>query len=249
MQYFGELQTKYDEVFLTSSYMYFNHDDEDIKTAKDIKQMIKTGKDKKKNIAGTVFLYNPIVTPLGYDSNKYLLDQEFDDFDTMVELIAENYITVFKQAMRDTCKGKLVEIQNLFNLNEDNIDASTLLMKFNDDLEKYNSAQNTEFEREIMYLDAQNIIPNGKFVFFCWGEKISTKEFPYIRDYAKAIYDKCVQLGKKITFVYKREKSYEGSIEYLQFSHPSQYNKNKNSISNAIKKSFESSPPKPTFYE
>lgn len=249
MQYFGELQTKYEEVFLTSSYMYFNHDDEDIKTAKDIKQMIKTNKDRKKNIAGTVFLYNPVVTPIGFDSNKFLLDQEFDEFDTLIELKTENYITVFKQAMNQSCKGKLVELKNLFNLNEENIDASQLLMKFNDDLEKYNSAQNTEFEREIMYLDAQNIIPSGKFVFFCWGEKISTKEFPNIRDYAKAIYEKCIQLGKKITFVYKKEKSLQGSIEYLQFSNPSQNMKNKNSISNAIKKSFESTPPQPTFYE
>ena len=27
-----------------------------------------------------------------------------------------------------------------------------------------------------MYLDAANIIPNGKFVFFCWGDKIKEKE-------------------------------------------------------------------------
>lgn len=249
MQYFGELQTKYEEVFLTSSYMYFNYDDEDVKTAKDIKQMIKTNKDRKKHIAGTVFLYNPIVTPLGFDSNKFLLDQEFDAFDEMIELKSENYITTFKQAMREQYKGKLVEIKNLFNLNEENIDASQLLMKFNDDLEKYNSNQNTEFDRDIMYLDAQNIIPSGKFVFFCWGEKISTKEFPYIRDYAKAIYDKCEQLGKKITFVYKKEKTMEGALEYLQFSNPSQNMKYKNSISFAIKKSFETIPPQPTFYE
>ncbi len=78
-----------------------------------------------------------------------------------------------------------------------NINASTLLMKFNADLEKYNSNLNTEFEREIMYLDAQNLIPNGKFVFFAWGDKLNAKEFPYIVDYAKAIYENSVKLGKK----------------------------------------------------
>lgn len=36
MQYFGEIETKYDEIFLTSSYMYFNYDDEVI-TAQDLK--------------------------------------------------------------------------------------------------------------------------------------------------------------------------------------------------------------------
>ncbi len=248
MQYFGELQTKYDEVFVTQSYMYFNKEDEVI-TAKEIKQKIKTNKDRKKNIIGTVFIYNPIVTPIGFDSNKFLLEQEFDAFDEMIELKAETYITVFKHAMSQSCEGKLVEIKNLFNLNEGHIDASQLLMKFNDDLEKYNSSQVTEFDRDIMYLDAQNIIPNGKFILFAWGEKISTKEFPYIRDYAKALYQRCESLGKNIAFTYKREKSKEGSIEYLQFSNPMQNIKNKNSISNAIKKAFETFPPSITAYE
>ena len=248
MQYFGTIETKYDEIFLTQSYMYFNEDDEVI-TAKELKEKIKTAKDRKKNIIGTVFLYSPLVTPVGYDSNKYLLEQEFDDFGKMIELKGETYITIFKQAMREHCAGKIVEIRNLFNLNEQNIDASTLLMKFNDDLEIYNSAQNTEFEREIMYLDAANLIPSGKFVFFAWGDKISSKEFPYIQEYAKVLYDNAVKLGKKIAFVYKREKTEQGSIEFLQFSNPVQNHKNKKTIASAIKKSFEQFPPVITSYE
>lgn len=249
MQYFGEFQTKYEEVFLTSSFMYFNHDDDDIKTAKDIKQMIKTNKDRKKNIAGTVFLYSPLATPVGYDSKKFLLDQGFDAFDEYIEIKSEGYVTVFKQAMQEHYKGKLVEIKSLFNLNEENIGASQLLMKFNDDLEKYNSAQNTEFDRDIMYFDAQTFVPSGKFVLFAWGEKISTKEFPYIKEYAKTIYDRCVEMGKKTAFVYKKEKSMEGSIEYLQFSHPTENIKYKHHIGQAMKKVFEATPPAPAFYE
>ena len=61
--------------------MYFNAEGEEI-TTKELKEKIKTGKDRKKNIVGTVFLYNPVVTPMGFDSNKYLLDQEFDDFES-----------------------------------------------------------------------------------------------------------------------------------------------------------------------
>ena len=68
--------------------------------------------------------------------------------------------------MRDSCEGKIVEIKKSFNLIEQNIDASNLLSKFNEDIEKYNSSQNTEFERDLMYLDAQNLIPSGKFVYF-----------------------------------------------------------------------------------
>ena len=248
MQYFGILETKYEELFVTSSFMYFNREDETI-TAKELKKLIKTTKDRKKNIAGTIFLYNPIVTPVGFDSNKFLLEQDFDQFGEYIELKSENYITTFKQAMAAQCEGKLVEIKNLFNLNEKNIDASQLLMKFNEDLESYNSAQNTEFDRDIMYLDAQNIIPAGKFVFFAWGEKINPKEFTNIDDYARLIFQRTVQMGKKVAFVYKKEKTLDGSIEYLQFGSPAQYSKYKHAIGHSIRKSFETNPPIPVAYE
>ena len=248
MQYFGTIETKYEEIFLTSSYMYFNKEDEII-TVKELKAKIKSAKEKKKNVVGTVFLYNPVVTPMGYDSNKFLLDQDFDNFDEMIELKAENYITIFKQAMRATCEGKIVEIRNLFNLNEERVDASNLLAKFNDDLEIYSSAQNTAFDRDIMYLDAANLIPSGKFVFCAWGDKMNKKEFPYIYDYAKSIYDNSVKLGKKVIFVYKKEKTEQGAIDYLQFSNPSQNHKYKKFIANSIKKAFEEFPPKTTPYE
>ena len=249
MQYFGTFETKYEEVFLTSSYMYFNHDDEDIITAKDLKSKLKTNKDRKKNIIGTIYLYNPVVTPQGYDSNKFLLEQDFDSWSDMVEIKTENYITIFKQAMKEACKGKIVEIRNMFNLIEEHIDASSLLMKFNDDLEKYNSFQNTEFDRDIMYLDAVNLIPSGKFVFFAWGDKINEKEFPYISEYANTLYENAIKLGKKVAYVYKKEKTQQGSINYLQFSNPMQNAKTKNSIAHAIKKSFDQFPPTPAFYE
>ncbi len=249
MQYFGILETKYEEVFLTSSYLYFN-DDEEMITVKELKQMIKTNKDRKRNIAGTIFLYNPLVTPEGYDSNKYLLDQDFDKFDEYVELKQEGYITVFKQALSENYKGKLVEIKNLFNLVEENIDASSLLMKFDADLEKYNSNQNTEFDRDIMYFDAQEFVPSGKFVFFAWGEKINAKEFVFINNYAQTIYLRCKQMGKKIAFVYKKEKTLQWSEDFIQFAaiapKTSRY---KNSINQAVKNSFKQIPPVPCPYE
>lgn len=247
MQYFGVIETKYEEIFLTSSYLYVPKEDETV-TSKDIIQMIKTNKSRKKNIAGTLFLYNPIVTPLDFDSNKFLLEQDFDAFNQMIELKMEQTITVFKNAVGDY-KGQLIEIKNLFNLNEKNINASSLLMKFNADLEKYNSSLNTEFERQIMYQDAQNLIPNGKFVFFAWGDKLNAKEFPYIFEYAKTIYERSVQLGKKVAFTYKKERSLEFSIAQLQFSNPSENAKFKNSISHAIKQSFKSKPVSIEYYE
>ena len=248
MQYFGIIETKYEEIFLTSSYLYFNKEDETI-TSKELKQMIKTNKDRKRNIAGTIFLYSPLVTPVGFDSNSFLLDQEFDQFDEYVELKQENYITTFKQALASNYEGKLVEIKNLFNLNEKNIDASSLLTKFNTDLEKYNSSQTTEFDRDIMYFDCQTFIPSGKFVFFAWGEKINAKEFIFINNYAQMIYRRCVDMGKKIAFVYKKEKTQSWSEDHIQFASPMQFSKYRHAINHSIKKSFETVPPIPVAYQ
>ncbi len=249
MQYFGKFETKYEELFLTESYLYINKNNEDIITNKELKELINNTKLRKKNIIGTIFLYNPLVTPIGYDSNKFLLEQNFNDFSKLIEIKIETYLTVFKNAMKkEEFKGKVVEIKNLFNLNEKNIDASNLLVKFNADLEKYNSNQNTEFDRDIMYLDVQNLIPSGKFVFFSWGEKINSKEFPYIDDYARSIYTNTLKLGKKVAFVYKKEKSLEGAISLLQFATPMQNMKYKTSITEAIKESFKEFPPQITSY-
>lgn len=249
MQYFGILETKYEEVFLTSSYLYFNDDEETI-TVKELKELIKTNKDRKKNIAGTIFMYNPVVTPEGFDSNKFLLKQDFDKFGEFVELKQENYITTFKQALRANYKGKIVEIKNLFNLVEANIDASSLLMKFDADLERYNSSQNTEFDRDIMYFDAQTFVPSGKFVFFAWGEKINAKEFVFINNYAQTTYLRCKEMGKKIAFVYKKEKTQQWSEDFIQFASPIQKTtRYKNSVTQAIKEAFKEVPPVPTSYE
>jgi len=248
MQYFGEIETKYEEVFLTSSYLYFNYDDE-VVTAKDIKNMIKTTKDRKKNIQGTIFIYNPVVTPIDYDSEKFLLDQDFDNFDELVELKCETYITVFKHAIGPRLKGKLVEMKSLFNLIEKNINSTNLLTKFDQDLEKYYTGQNTEFERDIMYQDANNFVPSGKFVFFCWGDKISQKEFTFIRTYSNTLFNRIEDMGKKVAFVYKKERGLENAKELLQFSNPVENYKYRSSITSAIKESFRELPPTPKPYE
>ena len=248
MQYFGKIETKYEEVFLTSSYLYFNYDDE-VVSAQDIKNMIKTTKDRKKNIAGSIFIYNPVVTPVGYDSEKFLLDQDFDSYDEYVELKCETYITVFKHAFGPRLKGKLVEMKSLFNLIEKNINSTTLLTKFDQDLEKYYTGQNTEFDRDIMYQDANNLVPSGKFIFFCWGDKISQKEFTFIRTYSNTLFNRIEDMGKKVAFVYKRERGLESAKELLQFSNPVENYKYRASITNAIKESFRELPPVPKPYE
>ena len=49
--------------------------------------------------------------------------------------------------MREHCAGKIVEIRNLFNLIERSIDIPVLLEKFNNDLESYNSFDNSSIEK------------------------------------------------------------------------------------------------------
>ncbi len=96
MQYFGEIQTKYEEVFLTQSYMYFKKDEDENISAKDLKNLIKTKDDRKKKYYRNCIIYNPVVTPIGFDSNKFLLEQDFKAFDELIELKCEGYITIFK---------------------------------------------------------------------------------------------------------------------------------------------------------
>lgn len=48
MQYFGQIETKYEEVFLTQSYIYFKKDEEENLNPKDIKSLLKTKNDRKK---------------------------------------------------------------------------------------------------------------------------------------------------------------------------------------------------------
>ena len=45
MQYFGTIETKYDEIFLTQSYMYFNAEDEEL-SVKEFKEKIKNAAPK-----------------------------------------------------------------------------------------------------------------------------------------------------------------------------------------------------------
>ena len=98
---------------------------------------------------------------------------------------------------------------------------------------------------------ANHFILNPSFLLFqrTNEEKINAKEFPFINDYAKLIYDRTIQMGKKVAFVYKKEKTYDGSIELLQFASPTQYSKYKHAISHSIKKSFETNPPISVSYE
>ncbi len=250
MQYFGNYELGFEKEFLTQSYLYVPKEDEEL-TVKDFKTLIKTQKDKKKNIAGTIFFYNPFVYPIGYDEKKFLIEQDYDFDQGFVELKLEREMTIIKQAINqtDNYKGKLIEIKTLFNLNTRNIDRSEVLMSFNEDCELLNTNQLTIFHKEYNYHDVPTTTINGKFVFFAWGHKINKKEFLYINDYAQAFYDKCVQLQKKIGFVYRKSTKAPYAIEHLQFLHPIQTGRFSTNMPSSIKKVFKTFPIEPAPFD
>jgi hypothetical protein len=250
MQYFGNYELEFEKEFLTQSYFYIPYENE-ILDVKEFKSKIKTQKEKKKNIAGTVVMYNPYVYPIGYDEKKYLLDQDYDFDQGFVELKIEREMTLLKQSLvqTDAYKGKLIEIKFLFNLNTYNIDRSELLMSFNADCELLNTNQLTIYSKQYNYTNIADVNFNGKFIFFAWGHKINKKEFLYVNDYAQSFYDKAVQMQKKIAFVYRKSTREHYAIDNLQFLHPVQSGRFSTNINIAVKNCFKTIPPQTSSFD
>ena len=218
MQFFGKYDTNFDEEFLIESYLYFNKENEELSTD-EFKQLIKNKKLKKKYIAGTIFMYNPFYFPLGFDEKKSLTSQGFDFNSDFQLLKIEKEIALYRAKIKGY-EGQIIQIRNLFNLNIKKIDHLEILLKLNEDTELLNSNQLTHFDKQLNYTDIANLNINGKFVFFAWGHKINQNEFPYIYNYAQAIYDKCVQMQKKISFIYKKSTQLQYAVDHLNFLHP-----------------------------
>ncbi|MCK5293167.1 MAG: hypothetical protein KAJ49_00840, partial [Arcobacteraceae bacterium] len=89
MQYFGKYDVGFGKEFLVESYLYVNKEAEEDISIEAFEELIKNKKLKKKNIAGSVFMYNPFVYPLGYDQKKDLQMQEYDKFGEFDELKIE----------------------------------------------------------------------------------------------------------------------------------------------------------------
>jgi hypothetical protein len=241
MQFFGKYDTRFEREFLVESYLYFNEGDEELST-NEFEQKIKNKKLKKKNIAGTIFMYNPFYYPIGYDENKKLTDQDFEFDGEFQNLKMEREITLFKQKIKGY-EGKIVQVKFLFNLNIKNIDTDELLMTLNEDIEMIPTAQLTRLDKDMNYNDINNLEVNGKFVLFAWGNKINDKEFIYIHEYAKSIYEKCLQMQKNVIYVYKRSSQEEFAIEHLQFQHPVGIGRFKDRLPDAFAEVFGPKPP------
>jgi hypothetical protein len=243
MQAFGKFATEHDLEYLVEHYLYFNEPDERI-TVDDLKVLLKK---KNKNVAGTIFLYNPVMAPAGYNTERPLAEQGYEFDGRYTELQFEKLMDIFQSRIKGY-EGKLIEVKYLFNYNRPDIEPTSVLETFNEDIEKLSSFQLTRFSRELNYHDVKNIRLSGKFVFFAWGNKFD-RHHPNIQGYAKAIFEQSRKIGKASAFIYDPKMKQQWSEEEARFLPPVVAGKLKTKVTEAIARAFSTNPPLPTPYE
>ena len=243
MQTFGKFALEHDLEYLVEHYLYFNAPEEKI-SADDLEQLLKK---KNKNVAGTIFLYNPVMAPQGYHTDTQLEKQGYGFDGRYTELQFNQLMDIFQSRIKGY-EGKLIEVKYLFNYNRPDIEPTAVLEAFNEDIEKLSSFQLTRFSRELNYHDAKNIRLSGKFVFFAWGARLD-RHHPNILAYAKAIFEQSRKIGKESAYVYDPALRRQNSEETLKFMPPVAGGKLKTKVTEAIAKAFSTNPPQPTAYE
>jgi hypothetical protein len=237
MQFFGKFKEVHDLEYLVKSYIYIptkDENNEDINI--DQEQLSILLKKKNKNVAGTIFLYNPFTAPLGFDKNEKLSLQGFRFNDKFHELQIEDAVRIVGRNLKKYA-GKLIEVKYLFNYNKENIQPTSVLEVFDMDLEKLHTNLLTVFAKHDNFHDYKNISYNGKFIFFAWGHKFD-KHHPNIATYASNIAQWAKKLDKEIGFIYDGVKDQEDSFEYTRFIHPVSFGKLKQVIPSAIQTVF-----------
>ncbi len=237
MQFFGKFTIVYELEYLVKSYIYIPFKDEnreDITVDED--QINLLLKKKNKNVAGTIFLYNPSTSPVGYSSDEKLMYQDFNKYGEICELQIENEIRVIGRTLKKYA-GQLIEVKYLFNYNKGEVKPTAVLEIFDMDLEKLQTNQLTVFAKKDNFHDYKNISYNGKFIFFAWGHKFD-KHHTSIATYASHIAQWAKKLDKEIGFIYDGVKDEAGSFEYTRFLAPASFGKLKLIIPPAIQAVF-----------
>jgi hypothetical protein len=239
LQTFGKFSTKLDLEYIQEQYIYIQESDETISTS-DLETMLKK---KRKTVAGTIFLYNPTIAPVGYKDNASLESQGYEFDGNFVELEFDRKCGLFSSAIKDGYRGKLIEIKYLFSLNKPNIEPTPILEEFDADLDRYTSNQLTRFDKELNYLNIPNIRLSGKFVFFASGNKYD-RHHKSIIAYAKALSEQAKKFGKEIAFMHDNNYDAQESQERAYFLPPIAGGKLRDIRANAFKKAFSTNPPK-----
>ena len=244
MQAFGKFETEYDLEYLIEHYLYFSEADETI-TTEELQELLKR---KRKTVAGTIFLYNPAMAPKGYTTEKPLSEQGYEFDGNYTELQFEKLMDIFQSRIKGL-EGKLIEVKYLFNYNRPDIEPTSVLETFNEDLEKITSFQALRFSRELNYHDVKNIRISGKFVFFAWGHKFDQQNHRNITGYARSIFEQAQKIGKAISYIYDPRMGREMTEEGIRFIHPVAAGKLKTKVTEAIAEAFSTNPPGPTPYK
>jgi len=239
MQIFGKYSTNFDMDYLVEHYIYLNENDEDRITTDDLQNMLKK---KRKTVAGTIILYNPETSPVGFKLSRFLQDDGFDEYDEFVSLNEDAMSFVINAGLKKEYKGKLVEIKYLFNLNRENIQPTPILEEFDADLDKFNSNQLTRYDKELNYLDVPNIRLSGKFVFFGCGHKYD-RHHKAIIAYARALSAQVQKLDKNIVFLHDNNYDADEALEIAYFLSPLATGKAKEKRANGFKDAFRTNPP------
>ncbi len=239
MQIFGKFSTNFDMDYLVEHYVYLNKDDEDKITLDDLENLLKK---KRKNVAGTVMLYNPEMSPVGYKMSRFLQDDGFDKYDEFVELNENAMGYVLNAGLKQNYKGKLVEIKYLFNYNKKNIEPTMVLEEFDSDLDKFNSSQLTRYDKQLNYLDIPNIRFSGKFIFLGIGHKYD-RHHKAIIAYARALSEQIQKLDKTIVFMYDNNYDEDEALQRAYFLSPLAVGKVKEKRANGFKNVFKTIPP------
>jgi len=238
MQAFGKYATTFDNEYLTQHFIYINSDDTKI-TLDELEQMLKK---KRKTVAGTVILYNPAIAPVGYNMNLPLKEQGFEFDDKFHELNHTEVHHLLYQSMKQEYKGKLIEIKYLFNFNKENLQNTSIVDKFEIDLDRYTSKQLTIFDKNLNYQDYLNIRLTGKFVFFGSGHKYD-KDYINTFIYSKNLALQAQKLGKQIVYIHDRNYNEEECINQAYFLDPIVTGKARLTRAKALKKMFSTNPP------
>ena len=240
MQIFGKFTTNFDMDYINGHYIYFNENDEDIITGEDVVQMLKK---KRKTVCGTIILYNPELSPVGFKLCPFLQEEGFDQYDEFVALNEDPMSYVINAGLKNIYPGKLVEIKYLFSYNRSNIAPTPIIEEFDADLDKITSTQFTRYDRELNYIDVPNIRLSGKFVFLGMGHKYD-RHHKAIITYARSLAQQVTKLGKQLVFLHDNNYDADKSVEMAYFLSPKATGKMKDIRANAFKEVFRETPHK-----
>jgi len=238
LQAFGKFSTNIDIEYIAEQFIYIPESDETIS----IEQLEIMLKNKRKTVSGTIFLYNPTISPVGYNTDSSLASQGYEFDSSFCELIFDKNCILFASAIKDGYRGKLIEIKYLFNLNKPNIEPTPILEEFDSDLDRYTSNQLTRYDKQLNYQDYLNIRLSGKFVFFASGNKFD-RHHKSIITYARGVAAQAVKLGKEVAFMHDNNYDAKESLEIAYFLPPTASGKLKDIRANAFKKAFSTYPP------